>query len=102
MLKNLCRAIDGGARSIGLLPCNGDLFDPRRTHLLTAIQINVQLMADVIDALSFERITTGRKYINCQDLNVRQSGSFYERLLEHEIVPEADEVTDKRAVQVHP
>jgi hypothetical protein len=44
------------------------------------------VMATVIDALSFELTTDGRKYINYRDLSVQQLGSIYERLLEHEVV----------------
>ena len=49
-------------------------------------------MADVIDALSFEQGPTGRRYINYRDLGVRQLGSIYERLLEHELAPDGDGV----------
>ena len=45
-------------------------------------------MADVIDALSFERTPLGRRYINYRDLGVQQLGSIYERLLEREVVRE--------------
>jgi hypothetical protein len=43
-------------------------------------------MANVIDALSYEKTSEGRKYINYRDLSVQQLGSIYERLLEHEVV----------------
>ena len=49
-------------------------------------------MADVIDALSFEAGSEGRCYINYRDLSVQQLGSIYERLLEHEIAREEDEI----------
>ena len=49
-------------------------------------------MADVIDALSFEAGPQGRRYINYRDLSVQQLGSIYERLLEHEIVRNGDEI----------
>ena len=49
-------------------------------------------MADVIDALSFEAAPEGRRYINYRDLSVQQLGSIYERLLEHEIAREGDEI----------
>lgn len=92
VLDDLCRAINSGDRSIGLPPYNGGLFDPRRTPLLSNIRLDDQVMSDVIDALSFERTAMGRKYINYRDLNVRQLGSIYERLLEHEVVRKADRV----------
>ena len=84
-LDDLCRAIDGGDNSIGLPPYNGGLFDPRRTPLLSRIRLGDAVMADVIDALSFENTPGGRKYINYRDLSVQQLGSIYERLLEHEL-----------------
>jgi hypothetical protein len=74
--------VDG---SIGLPPYNGGLFDETRTPLLTAIRLGDTVIADVIDALSFDHSSGERKYINYRDLSVRQLGSIYERLLEHEV-----------------
>ena len=88
----LCRAIDEGDASIGLPPYNGGLFDERRTALLTRVRLPDAMMAEVIDALSFERTGQGRRYINYRDLSVQQLGSIYERLLEHEVVREGDVV----------
>ena len=85
-IDDLCRAIDLGDASIGLPPYNGGLFDRDRTPLFGRIRLDDQIMADVIDALSFEKTTDGRRYINYRDLGVQQLGSIYERLLEHEIV----------------
>ena len=92
-IDDLCRAIDQGDTSIGLPPYNGGLFDPDRTPLLGRIRLDDQVMADVIDALSFEKTAAGRRYINYRDLGVQQLGSIYERLLEHEIVRNGDELT---------
>ncbi len=89
---NLCRAIDGGDASIGLPPYNGGLFDRERTPLLGDIRLPDQIMANVIDALSFEKTPEGRRYINYRDLGVQQLGSIYERLLEREIVNDGDGV----------
>ena len=86
VFDDLCRAINSGDRSIGLPPYNGGLFDPERTPLLTRIRLGDAVMADVIDALSFEQTDGTRKYINYRDLSVQQLGSIYERLLEHEII----------------
>ncbi len=91
IIDDLCRAINIGDRSIGLPPYNGGLFDPDRTPLLTNIRLADTVMATVIDALSFELTTDGRKYINYRDLSVQQLGSIYERLLEHEVVREGAE-----------
>lgn len=92
IVQDLCRAIDKGDGSIGLPPYNGGLFDEKRTPLLSEIRIGDAVMARVIDDLSFERTPDGRKYINYRDLGVQQLGSIYERLLEHEIVREGDDL----------
>lgn len=86
IIDDLCQAIDKGDHSIGLPPYNGGLFDRARTPILSAVRISDSVMADVIDALSFERTPEGRRYINYRDLSVQQLGSIYERLLEHEVV----------------
>lgn len=92
-IDDLCRAIDKGDGSIGLPPYNGGLFDRDRTLLLTRVRLPDAVMANVIDALSFEQTDEGRRYINYRDLSVQQLGSIYERLLEHEVIREAGEVT---------
>ena len=89
---DLCRAIDTGDTSIGLPPYNGGLFDRQRTPLLCTVRLPDTVMADVIDALSFEQTASGRRYINYRDLGVQQLGSIYERLLEQEIVDGGDEL----------
>ena len=92
-IDGLCRAIDQGEVSIGLPPYNGGLFDQERAPLLDRIRLGDRVMADVIDALSFEQDEAGRRrYINYRDLGVRQLGSIYERLLEHELAPDGDGV----------
>ena len=91
-IDDLCRAIDQGDTSIGLPPYNGGLFDRQRAPLLTNIRLGDEVMAEVIDALSFEQTAEGRRYINYRDLGVQQLGSIYERLLEHEIVHEDGEI----------
>ena len=88
VLDDLCRAIDTGDSSIGLPPYDGGLFERARTPLLTEVRLDDAVMADIIDALSFERTPEGRRYINYRDLSVQQLGSIYERLLEHELVRE--------------
>ena len=85
-LSDLFIAIDLGDASIGLPPYNGGLFDPTRARVLTDIRIPDTTMARVIDALSFERVAEGKKYINYRSLSVQQLGSIYERLLEYEVV----------------
>ncbi|MEO1243718.1 MAG: restriction endonuclease [Pseudomonadota bacterium] len=91
-ISDLFHAIDQGDSSIGLPPYNGGLFDPDRTPLLENIRISDAAMADIIDALSFERTDDGRKYINYRSLSVQQLGSIYERLLEYEAIYYDDEL----------
>ena len=90
---DLCRAIAHGDASIGLPAYNGGLFDQARTPLLGQIRLDDAVMATVIDVLSFEQTPDGRRYINYRDLGVQQLGSIYERLLEHDLVRERDEIT---------
>ncbi len=92
IIGNLCRSIDQGDASIGLPPYNGGLFDQQRTPLLVTVQLGDQVMADVIDALSFEQTEDGRRYINYRDLSVQQLGSIYERLIEHEVVRDNNQI----------
>ena len=92
-VDDLCRAVDQGDVSIGLPPYNGGLFDRARVPLLDRVRLGDRVMAEVIDALSFEQDEAGRRrYINYRDLGVRQLGSIYERMLEHELVRDGDEV----------
>ena len=58
-IDDLCRAIDQGDISIGLPPYNGGLFDRQRTPLLSDIRLGDEVMAEAIDALSFERTPKG-------------------------------------------
>ena len=90
--RELCRLIDEGDPSIGLPPYNGGLFDRARTPLLDRIELNDQIMANVIDVLSFEKTPEGRRYINYRDLGVQQLGSIYERLIEQELVRVGNDV----------
>lgn len=95
-MADLFIAIDQGDVSIGLPPYNGGLFDQDRHPILTNIRIPDSVMARVIDAMSFERTSEGRKYINYRNLSVQQLGSIYERLLEYEVTRVDGEIT------VHP
>ena len=95
-IDDLCRAIDQGDSSIGLPPYNGGRFDRERTPLLTKVRISNAVMANVIDALSFERTPEGRRYINYRDLSVQQSVPFKSACLEHEVIREG---ADRRLPQ---
>ncbi len=92
-MADLFIAIDKGDASIGLPPYNGGLFDQERHAILTNIRIPDAVMARVIDALSFEVNSEGRKYINYRNLSVQQLGSIYERLLEFEVTRNGDDIT---------
>ena len=86
IISEFCQIIGQGDDSIGLPAYNGGLFDCSRTPLLNRVNLSDAVVADVIDKLSFEVVVSGRRYINYRDLGVRQLGSIYEQLLEHEVV----------------
>ena len=90
-LMDLARVIDRGDPAFGLPPYNGGLFDPAAALLLERIRLPNACLAEVVDALSFEQPSRGeRRYLNYRSLSVQQLGSIYERLLEHEVVRDAD------------
>ena len=91
-IDDLAAAIDRGDASIGLPPYNGGLFNRERTPLLANVRLGDEVLADVIDTMSFERAAGGRRYINYRDLSVQQLGSIYERLLERELVRDGETV----------
>ena len=93
VIQNLCRAINDGDESIGLPPYNGGLFSPDLTPLFDEISLGDAVIADVVDALSFESISGTRRYVNYRDLGVQQLGSIYERLLEQEIVRDGNKIS---------
>ncbi len=93
-LEDLSRTIDRGDPAFGLPPYNGGLFDESRTPLLGQVRLSNHVMANVIDALSFERPAGRRgRYINYRSLSVQQLGSIYERLLEFEPVRDGGAIT---------
>ena len=85
-IADLARIIDKGDASVGIPPYNGGLFATDGASLLETVRIPDSVMAPALDALSYERSTGERRYINYRDLSVQQLGSIYERLLEFEIV----------------
>ena len=89
-VDDLCRIIGGGDPAVGLPAYDGGLFDPARVPLLGRIRLGDDVLADVVDALSFERTAGERRYVNYRDLSVRQLGSIYERLLEHDLARAPD------------
>ena len=85
-LQDLCRVIDRGDPAFGLPPYNGGLFQEQRAPLLNRILLTDDVMARVVDALSFAEWPEGRRhYVNYRGLSVQHLGSIYERLLEHEL-----------------
>ncbi|MHA6766922.1 Eco57I restriction-modification methylase domain-containing protein [Sphingobium ummariense] len=93
-VSDLSRIIDKGDTSVGIPPYNGGLFATGGTPLLTSARVPDSVMAPALDALSYERSSGERRYINYRDLSVQQLGSIYERLLEFEIVrDESGELT---------
>lgn len=100
-VSDLSRIIDKGDASVGIPPYNGGLFAGAGASLLSTARIADDVMAPVLDALSYERSTGQRRYINYRDLSVQQLGSIYERLLEFEIVRE-DAVGDGGHLTVRP
>ncbi|KIC55951.1 restriction endonuclease [Brevundimonas nasdae] len=101
-VSDLSRIIDKGDASVGIPPYNGGLFAGAGTPLLTSARIPDSVMAPALDALSYERSTGERRYINYRDLSVQQLGSIYERLLEFEIVREPGEGGDRGNLTVRP
>jgi hypothetical protein len=85
-VSDLSRMIDKGDGSVGIPPYNGGLFATGGTPLLTSARVPDSVMALALDALSYERSSGERRYINYRDLSVQQLGSIYERLLEFDIV----------------
>lgn len=85
-VTDLARIIDRGDASVGIPPYNGGLFGADGAPLLARVSIGDAVMAGALDALSYERSTGERRYINYRDLSVQQLGSIYERLLEFELI----------------
>ena len=97
-LEGLFRCIGEGDADMGLPPYNGGLFESGRPAVLDGLQLPDAAVAPLLDALSFERTTGERRYINYRDLSVQQLGSVYERILEHDVVREADRI----AIRLNP
>lgn len=100
-VSDLSRIIDKGDASVGIPPYNGGLFSGTGAPLLSTARIADDVMAPALDALSYERSSGQRRYINYRDLSVQQLGSIYERLLEFEIVREVA-VADAGHLTVRP
>ena len=87
-LTSLFAIVDEGDEAAGVPPYNGGLFARDRAPLLGRVRLADPVVAPLLDALS-RRIEKGeRRRINYRDLSVRELGSIYERLLEHEPAPD--------------
>lgn len=95
-VADLSRIIDQGDGSVGIPPYNGGLFATAGTPLLSAARVPDSIMAPALDALSYERSSGERRYINYRDLSVQQLGSIYERLLEFELIRDENGVLTVR------
>ena len=91
-MQNLFKAINEGQEDLGLPPYNGGLFHSERIPLLERTILPDAVFAPIIDALSRIGPADNRRWINYRDLKVRQLGSIYECLLEHEVVQDGDGV----------
>ncbi len=89
-IATLFDIIDKGDEAAGVPPYNGGLFAAERAPLLGRVRLPDPVLAPLLDALSRRNEDSGRKRINYRDLSVRELGSIYERLLEHEPVADAE------------
>lgn len=85
-MQNLFKAISEGEEDLGLPPYNGGLFQTGRVPILDRAVLPDAVFATCVDSLSRLEAAGGRHWINYRDLTVRQLGSIYESLLEHEVV----------------
>lgn len=97
VVDELSRLVEGGDASIGLPPYNGGLFDLDKTPLLSNARIADDIMARIIEELSFDGNDNGGRYINYKDLSVQHLGSIYESLLEFELRQNSE-----KKVTLHP
>jgi hypothetical protein len=92
--------IDEGDDTLGVPPYNGGLFSDKTsaTELLDRAVLPDADFAPLLDRLARTEKEGRRVRINFRDLSVRQLGSIYERLLEHEPIaaPDRSEGIDVR------
>ncbi len=86
-LRELFNLINNGDDFLHIPPYNGRLFDDQKEHQkLAAWKIGDSYLAAAIDQLARARAAgrTGRGFVSYRDLGVRELGSIYEGLLEHQ------------------
>ena len=89
-LMMLCRLINEGDASIGLLPYNGGLFAKEAAPLLEGVRLPDADVTPIVYDLSHAETGGRRRFVNYRDMSVQQLGSIYERLLEREPVRDDD------------
>ena len=88
-LADVFRAISDGDAALGLPAYNGGLFHDAPGDILSRVQLPDRVLIPLVDAMSRDGETgRDRPRINYRDLSVQHLGSIYERLLEHDAVPE--------------
>jgi len=86
-LSELFGLINDGHKFLHIPPYNGRLFDDEREHQDLAVwKIGDRYLAGAIDQLARARAAgrTGRGFVSYRDLSIRELGSIYEGLLEHQ------------------
>jgi len=86
-LQGLFRLINSGDDFLRIPPYNGRLFDDQKEHQsLATWKIGDRYLAAAIDQLARARASgrTGRGFVSYRDLSIRELGSIYEGLLEHQ------------------
>jgi hypothetical protein len=85
-LQGLFKLINSGDDFLRIPPYNGRLFDDEKEHQnLATWKIGDRYLAATIDQLARVRAgRTGRGFLSYRDLSIRELGSIYEGLLEHQ------------------
>jgi hypothetical protein len=94
-LTTIFAAIGEGNDDLGIPPYNGGLFDRSAAPILGRVQLPDIVMAKVIFGLSHEPddgSVRGPRYINYRDLSVQHLGAVYERLLEHQLKADGENI----------
>lgn len=85
-LQDLFWMMDGGDVALGIPPYNGGLFDEARHPELRQWRIGDNYLARSVDMLTRAAAAerTGRGFVSYRELSIRELGSIYEGLLEHQ------------------
>lgn len=89
-LRDVFRAISVGDAAMGLPAYNGSLFRDGLDDILARTALPDRVLVPLVDAMSREgEVGRDRPLINYRDLSVQHLGSIYEKLLEHDVVPDS-------------